>query len=108
MLHASADAMAEILGIAPTPSPSVSGYSTPTSLPATTATPALPIASASLRNTTQDKPIEKSEEDAEKLRRKAEKKATKALKASGSAAEASASDIDAGKELQKKKRKRDA
>lgn len=99
MLHASAEAMAEILGIAPTPSPSVSGYSTPTSLPATISSqPALAsqpvIAEAAV-----------SDKDTDKLKRKAEKKAAKAIEASRSDTQSDTTGAE-GKE-RKKKRKRE-
>ncbi|KAK9899332.1 hypothetical protein P389DRAFT_168293 [Cystobasidium minutum MCA 4210] len=109
MLHASADAMAEILGIAPTPSPSASGYSTPASLPATIAPPTLPSTSVTVEAATRvsQEPTGTATDDAAKLKRKAEKKAAKALEASKKEGNAPESETDTGKELKKKKRKRD-
>merc|ERR1711939_747486 len=100
MLHSSADALAEILGIAPTPSPGPSsgtatptGFITSTSLPSTREVSAAPAVAVIEQVGTLDG----SEED--KARRKAEKKAAK------KAAKAARTDGDNGMESSKSKSK---
>lgn len=106
MLHASAEAMAEILGIAPTPSPSVSGYSTPVPTAPISTSQLAPTFVASTTQLPTTISTDSSDQEAAKLERKAEKKAARALKAAEVQSQTELSDTT-GKE-QKKKRKRDA
>jgi hypothetical protein len=105
MLHASAEAMAEILGIAVTPSPSASGYSTPILTATSSSSQIAPTFVASATQLPPTTATDSTDKEAEKLAKKTEKKAAKALKTQVQSQTESSETT--GKEL-KKKRKRDA
>lgn len=112
MLHASADALAEILGISPSPSSTAAGTpyaasSLPSTMPPSKAASPAPVTAPQVTETLIVTDLQGDDASDTKARRKAERKAAKAAKrAAGASQSASAVDDDPDKQV-KKKRKRE-